>query len=112
MRDIFFQSCRPNHCGANRFDLRHLGCQGATIQHRGGRALHEGERYIKESESQWADSVANGDASVVERILARLLRSRPDSTLGLWNMVRGRSAITSQALMRGRVPRNSSRSAW
>jgi hypothetical protein len=30
----------------------------------------EAERYIKESESQWAESVANGDASVVERILA------------------------------------------
>jgi ketosteroid isomerase-like protein len=28
------------------------------------------ERYIRESESQWAESVANGDASVVERILA------------------------------------------
>jgi len=30
----------------------------------------EAERYIKESERQWAESVANGDASVVERILA------------------------------------------
>src|SRR6476620_12639514 len=30
----------------------------------------EAEGYIKESESQWAESVANGDASVVERILA------------------------------------------
>ena len=30
----------------------------------------EAERYIKESESQWAESVANGDTSVVERILA------------------------------------------
>ena len=49
----------------------------------------EGERYIKESESQWANSVANGDASVVERILARLLRSRPYFTLGLWNMSLG-----------------------
>ena len=28
------------------------------------------ERYIRESERQWAESVANGDASVVERILA------------------------------------------
>jgi ketosteroid isomerase-like protein len=28
------------------------------------------ERYIKESEKQWAESVTNGDASVVERILA------------------------------------------
>ena len=30
----------------------------------------EAERYIKESERQWAESVANGDATVVERILA------------------------------------------
>jgi ketosteroid isomerase-like protein len=28
------------------------------------------ERYIRDSERQWAESVANGDASVVERILA------------------------------------------
>jgi Hypoxia induced protein conserved region len=83
--------------------LRHLGCQGATIQHRGGRALHQGERYIKESESQWAESVANGDA------LRGGAHSRPLAavatvlTLGLWNMVWGRSAITSQALMRWRV---------
>jgi ketosteroid isomerase-like protein len=28
------------------------------------------ERYIKESERQWAESVASGDSSVVERILA------------------------------------------
>jgi len=30
----------------------------------------EAERYIKESERQWAESVANGDVTVVERILA------------------------------------------
>jgi ketosteroid isomerase-like protein len=30
----------------------------------------EAERYIKESERQWAESVANGDATVIERILA------------------------------------------
>src|SRR6516162_153591 len=30
----------------------------------------EDERYIIESERQWAESVATGDASVVERILA------------------------------------------
>jgi ketosteroid isomerase-like protein len=30
----------------------------------------EAERYIIESERQWAESVATGDASVVERILA------------------------------------------
>ena len=63
----------------------------------------EAERYIKESESQWAESVANGDASVVERILAHLLRSRPYLRLACGNMVWGRSAITSQALMRWRV---------
>ena len=28
------------------------------------------ERYIRESERQWAESVANGDASVVERIFS------------------------------------------
>jgi len=30
----------------------------------------EAERYIRESESQWAESVANGDGSVGQRILA------------------------------------------
>jgi ketosteroid isomerase-like protein len=30
----------------------------------------EAERYIKESEQQWAEAVASGDAAVVERILA------------------------------------------
>ena len=30
----------------------------------------EAERYIRESERQWAESVASGDSSVVERILA------------------------------------------
>ncbi len=30
----------------------------------------EAEKYIKESESQWAESIANGDATVAERILA------------------------------------------
>jgi ketosteroid isomerase-like protein len=40
------------------------------------------ERYIKESESQWAESVANGDASVVERILADdFLGVDPDGNL-------------------------------
>ena len=33
-------------------------------------STREPERYIKESERQWAESVANGDATVVERILA------------------------------------------
>ncbi len=30
----------------------------------------EAERYIKESERQWAQSLASGDSSIVERILA------------------------------------------
>ena len=30
----------------------------------------EAERYIRESESQWAESVASGDGAVVQRILA------------------------------------------
>jgi len=30
----------------------------------------EAERYTKESERQWAESVANGEATVLERILA------------------------------------------
>lgn len=30
----------------------------------------DAERYIRESESQWAEAVANGDVSVVQRILA------------------------------------------
>jgi len=30
----------------------------------------ESERYIKESERQWAESVANGDVTVIERILS------------------------------------------
>jgi ketosteroid isomerase-like protein len=42
----------------------------------------EAERYIKESERQWAESVANGDASVVERILADdFLGVDPDGSL-------------------------------
>ncbi len=40
------------------------------------------ERYIRESERQWAESVANGDASVVERILADdFLGIDPDGNL-------------------------------
>lgn len=30
----------------------------------------EAERYIRESESAWAESVATGDGSVIQRILA------------------------------------------
>ena len=42
----------------------------------------ETERYIRESESQWAESVANGDTSVVERILADdFLGVDPDGNL-------------------------------
>lgn len=33
-------------------------------------ASTETERYIQDSESQWAEAVANGDVSVVQRILA------------------------------------------
>jgi ketosteroid isomerase-like protein len=40
------------------------------------------ERYIRESERQWAESVANGDSSVVERILADdFLGVDPDGNL-------------------------------
>ena len=42
----------------------------------------ESERYIKESERQWAESVANGDATVAERILADdFLGVDPDGSL-------------------------------
>ena len=44
--------------------------------------IAETERYIIESERQWAESVANGDASVVERILADdFLGVDPDGNL-------------------------------
>src|SRR5919201_3053991 len=33
-------------------------------------AQKEAEDYIRKSESEWAESVANGDATVIERILA------------------------------------------
>ena len=35
-----------------------------------GKSQAEAERYIKESEAAWAESVATSDSSVVERILA------------------------------------------
>jgi len=35
-----------------------------------GASESSAERYIRESEAQWAESVANGDVSVVQRILA------------------------------------------
>jgi len=42
----------------------------------------EAERYIKESENKWAESIVNGDASVVERILADdFLGVDPDGNL-------------------------------
>jgi len=39
-------------------------CRRATPQQ------DSAERYIRESEAQWADAVANGDFSVVQRIFA------------------------------------------
>jgi len=45
-----------------------LAC--ALCQCSGGYDQKEAERYIHEGESQWAESVASGDSSVVERILA------------------------------------------
>ena len=42
----------------------------------------DAEHYIVESERQWAESVANGDASVVERILADdFVGVNPDGSL-------------------------------
>jgi len=42
----------------------------------------EAERYIKESEKQWAESVFSGDVSVIERILADdFLGVDPDGNL-------------------------------
>jgi len=41
----------------------------ANAQHRSASQL-EAEHYIRESERQWAESVASGDSSVVARILA------------------------------------------
>jgi len=43
-----------------------LAVCGCTQQ----RDMRDAERYIIESEHQWAESVATGDSSVVERILA------------------------------------------
>jgi ketosteroid isomerase-like protein len=45
-----------------------LAC--ALCQCSDGYDQKEAERYIREGESQWAESVASGDSSVVERILA------------------------------------------
>jgi len=42
----------------------------------------EAERYIKDSERQWAESVASGDSTVVERILAEdFVGVDPDGSL-------------------------------
>jgi ketosteroid isomerase-like protein len=46
-----------------------IACLLATSCARQG-SQHDAERYIIESERQWAESVASGDSSVVERILA------------------------------------------
>ena len=45
-----------------------IGCMLCSCQK--GYDQKEAERYIRESESQWAESVANGDSSVIEKILA------------------------------------------
>ena len=45
------------------------GVSPANAQHPSASRLHA-ERYIRESERQWAESVASGDSSVVARILA------------------------------------------
>jgi len=45
-------------------------------------STEEAERYIKESERQWAESVATSDATSVERILAAdFLGIDPDGSL-------------------------------
>jgi len=56
---------------------------GAILVARGQQTgTAEAENYIKESERQWAESVANGDATVVERILADdFLGVDPDGSL-------------------------------
>jgi hypothetical protein len=41
----------------------------------------ETERYIIESERQWAESVATGDASAIERILSSESILKPGSTI-------------------------------
>ena len=46
-----------------------IECLLATSCAREG-SRHDAERYIIESERQWAESVASGNSSVVERILA------------------------------------------
>jgi ketosteroid isomerase-like protein len=38
--------------------------------HQSNSTSAEAERYIRDSESQWAEAVANGDVSVVQRILS------------------------------------------
>lgn len=45
-----------------------IGCALCNCQQ--GYDQKEAERYIRECESQWAESVADGDSSVIEKILA------------------------------------------
>jgi hypothetical protein len=42
------------------------------------------QKYITESESQWAESVSTGDASVLRRILADFVWIYPDGTRIPW----------------------------
>ena len=57
------------HCNwVSRLLCASLAC--ALCQCSGGYDQKETERYIREGESQWAESVVSGDSSVVERILA------------------------------------------
>src|SRR5215469_11295490 len=48
--------------------LSFLSCALGACSH--GYDQKEADRYIRESESAWAESVASGDGSVVQRILA------------------------------------------
>lgn len=53
----------------NVVDCNAIRC-GYVRRSRSGCGECEAERYIKESERQWAESVASGDSTVVDRILA------------------------------------------
>jgi hypothetical protein len=61
--------CRPSLCRLFCLSL-YASTYASQAARRKQSSTAEAERYIKESESQWAESVANGDASLVERILA------------------------------------------
>jgi ketosteroid isomerase-like protein len=64
-----------------------LGCAVVLIASSGCSTLsrNDAEKYIKDSESQWAESVATNDASVLRRILADdLVWVYPDGHRILW----------------------------